>query len=174
MKKFAKVLIGICVILILLVTGAVMYTLHRMCKQDPELVKQEQEGVAVLINNLSSYLSVDETRRILEEEGYSSLSIIEMQKTSPADRRPRYDFTRIEIEDYRSLNQRGRLEVYFFNDQLMRVHYCPENIVLYLERRSKEAKSMGAYVEVRENPYCVWIADKRMEEKEKQWVKCYS
>jgi hypothetical protein len=173
MRKFLKILMGICVILLLVIVGAVTYTLNRMCKQNPELAEQEREGPTILIDSISSYLTVDEAIIILEKEGYSSVNITE-QKLSPTDRRPRFDFVRIEISDYQSLNQKGELKITFFNDRLEGVHYCADNIALYLRSRSEAVNPLEHYIETIETSSCVWISDKRIAGERKRWLRCYS
>jgi len=137
-----------------------------LSKHAPVFAEKEQKGPAALIESMSSYLTLDGAMKILWEEGYSSIDIIRVEKSATGTNRPRYDYTVIGISDYRSMDQKGTLEIYFFNDQLEGVRYYPDNVALYLENRSKEFKSVEPYIEVKAAiPYYVWIVDKRIEEK---------
>jgi hypothetical protein len=167
MARKRKVLAAfVCIIILFIIVGIALYKKASVASIDSEIP-------AFLVGDIYSYSPLDKTIEKLEEEGYSAIDIVEETKLASTDTRQQFNYITVDVADYEDLGQRGRLKIYFLNDQLERVSYCPDDIALYLKKLS-EKESLDSYVKITESSSCVWLEDKRIVDKRSQWIKRYS
>ena len=137
---------------------------------------------------VGSYQSSQKPHEVLNalRDAKRKYTVVEDSKgPAPPDRRPRFDFLVLEVEDQEYCGQRGTLRLTFFNDRLNSTIFYPADVRACitalgqaptgLERGRLIAANtlLMSSTDYKGRPYVAWH-DQRMNEEQDRWVSKYS
>lgn len=157
------------------------------CSSDPSSFVGRVKEPAMLIDNFSSYQSIDEVKKRLEQVALL-WQVREDSHLGQEDRRPLFDIYAVSVKGYTHLSCAGELLLFFFNNRLMETRFFPDNPSEYLSSLERYSKiTLQERSEVLVTQYVrVWLAydytkrqyvgwqDIRLGEEQQRWIKNYS
>jgi hypothetical protein len=139
---------------------------------------------AQLIGQYQSSQTPQQVMAAIREAKWKFVVVEDSKGPEPPDRRPRFDFLSVEVEDQEYCGQRGVLKMVFFNDRLNSTIFFPPDVrtclnALGQQPTATEGRLVAANTlfltstDYKGRPYVSWH-DKRMNDEQDRWVSRYS